>query len=196
MQLNNNDLLNIDKKINNCSKCLELVEKFPNSPTVYLGVNNDIILIGEAPANNGWRKSHMLWRNEEGKILPSGVILQKLFDIVDKSLFDITFLEAVKCYPRERKNLKKCSLNCKDFMFEQLKILNPKLIITLGEFPTRVLLDTKFEKYSQVVGKLHNSNSFNILPIYHPSPVSPMSYKGNIPIFEYLSELLQEEKIK
>lgn len=54
-------LLNsIDKQVYNCHKCPNLVEKFPNSPTVYLGKDTDVVLIGEAPANNGWRKSHML----------------------------------------------------------------------------------------------------------------------------------------
>ena len=52
------DKLNvIDKDINNCNKCQTLVDKFPNAKTVYLGKDNNIVLIGEAPANNGWRKS-------------------------------------------------------------------------------------------------------------------------------------------
>lgn len=53
-------LQDIDKEVYNCKQCQNLVEKFPNSNTVFLGKNNDIVLIGEAPANNGWRKSHML----------------------------------------------------------------------------------------------------------------------------------------
>ncbi|MCH5166783.1 MAG: hypothetical protein J1F35_02715 [Erysipelotrichales bacterium] len=193
--MDNNDLKVIDEKINKCVKCKSLVEKFPDLETVYLGIDNDIVLVGEAPANNGWRKSHKLWRNDSGKILPSGVVLQKLFDIIDRSIFDTTFLEAIKCYPLMRKNLHTCSVNCKQFMLEQLNILNPKLIITLGEFPTRVLLDFKFNNFSQVVGKIHECNGFRILPIYHPSPISPKSYKGNIPIFEELSKLLETNKI-
>ena len=51
-------------------KIHKLVEKFPNSNTVYLGKDNDIVLIGEAPANNGWRKSKMLWKDVNGKVLP------------------------------------------------------------------------------------------------------------------------------
>ena len=190
----NNDLKIIDEKINKCTKCKSLVEKFPNVETVYLGIDNDIVLVGEAPANNGWRKSHKLWKNENGKILPSGIVLQKLFDIIDRSIFDTTFLEAVKCYPIERKNLRTCSINCKQFMLEQLKILNPKLVIALGEFPTRVLLDFKFSNFSQVVGTIHECNGLKILPIYHPSPISPKSFKGNVPVFEELSKLLETNK--
>ena len=172
-------LQKIDKEVYQCTLCQNLVEKFPNSNTVFLGNNNDIVLIGEAPANNGWRKSHMLWKD-------SGVILQKLFDIINKDIFETTFLESVKCFPVERKNLKTCSKNCKQIMEKQLEILQPKLIITLGEFPTRNLLDFKFKKFQEVVGNIYEVNGYQILPIYHPSPISPKSYKGNIPIFEKL----------
>ena len=192
--MNNKDinqlLRKIDDKVCCCEKCLNLVEKFPNDATIFLGKDNDIVLVGEAPANNGWRKSHKLWRDINGKILPSGVILQKLFDIIDRSIFETTFLEAVKCYPLERKNLKTCSINCNSIMLEQLNILKPKLIITLGEFPTRSLLDFNFIKFADVVGHVYEVNGYNILPIYHPSPISPKSYKGNVPIFENLKQSL------
>lgn len=185
-----NKLLNqVDNDVLNCNCCGKLVDKFPNDTTVFIGKDNDIVLVGEAPANNGWRKSHKLWKDVNGKILPSGVILQKLFDIIDRDIFDTSFLESVKCYPLERKNLKICSKNCKNIMLEQLKILNPKLIITLGEFPTRNLLDFKFKKFADVVGNIYEVNGYKILPIYHPSPISPKSYTGNVPVFQKLREM-------
>ena len=76
-------------------------------------------------------------------------------------------------------------------MLKQLKILNPKLIITLGEFPTRNLLIFKFGKFADVVGNVYEVNGFKVLPIYHPSPISPKSYKGNIPIFEKIKDILK-----
>lgn len=182
-------LKQVDEKVYSCKSCNELVDKFPNDATVFIGKDNDIVLVGEAPANNGWRKSHKLWTDVNGKVLPSGVVLQKLFDIIDRDIFETTFLESVKCYPLERKNLKTCSKNCKNVMLQQLKILNPKLIITLGEFPTRNLLDFKFDKFADVVGNIYEVNGYKILPIYHPSPISPKSYSGNLPIFEKLRDI-------
>lgn len=188
-RLINKLLRQVDKKVYSCKSCDKLVDKFPDDATVFLGKDNDIVLVGEAPANNGWRKSHKLWTDLNGRVLPSGLVLQKLFDIIDRNIFETTFLESVKCYPLERKNLKTCSSNCKNIMLEQLKILNPKLIITLGEFPPRNLLDFKFNKFADVVGKIYIVNEYKILPIYHPSPISPKSYKGNIPIFEKLRDM-------
>ncbi len=74
-------------------------------------------------------------------------------------------------------------------MLEQLRILNPKLIITLGEFLTRNLLNFKFNKFADVVGNVYEVNGYKILPIYHPSPISPKSYKDNVPIFEKLRDM-------
>ena len=187
-RLINKLLKQVDKKVYSCKSCDKLVDKFPDDATVFLGKDNDIVLVGEAPTNNGWRKSHKLWTDLNGKVLPSVFVLQKLFDIIDRDIFETIFLESVKCYPLERKNLKICSKNCKNIMLEQLKILNPKLIITLGEFPTRNLLDFKFNKFVDVVGKIYEVNDYKILPIYHPSSISPKSYKGNLPIFERLKE--------
>ena len=109
-------LKQVDEEVSNCKSCYKLVDKFPNSATVFLGKDNDIVLVGEAPANNGWRKSNRLWCDINGRVLPSGVVLQKLFNIIDRDIFDTTFLESVKCYPLERKNLKICSKNCKNIM--------------------------------------------------------------------------------
>lgn len=187
-RLVNKLLKQIDDEVFNCKSCDKLVDKFPNDTTVFIGKDNDIVLVGEAPANNGWRKSHKLWKDVNGKVLPSGVVLQKLFDIIDRDIFETTFLESVKCYPLERKSLKTCSKNCKNIMLKQLKIINPKLIITLGEFPTRNLLDFKFDKFADIVGNIYEINGYKILPIYHPSPISPKSYTGNIPIFEKLRD--------
>lgn len=185
-RLINKLLKQVDQEVFDCKSCDKLVDKFPNDTTVFIGKDNDIVLVGEAPANNGWRKSHKLWKDMNDKVLPSGVVLQKLFDIINRDIFETTFLESVKCYPLERKNLKTCSKNCKNIMLEQLKILNPKLIITLGEFPTRNLLDFEFKKFADVVGNIYEVKGYKILPIYHPSPISPKSYSSNVPIFEKL----------
>ena len=42
----------------------------------------------------------------------------------------------------------------------------------------------KYKKFSDVVGKEFKVNGYKVIPIYHPSPISPMSYKGNIEIFK------------
>lgn len=72
-------LKQVDEEVFNCKFYDKLVDKIPNDTTVFIGKDNDIVLVGEAPANNGWRKSHKLWKAANGKVLPIEVVLQKLF---------------------------------------------------------------------------------------------------------------------
>jgi len=190
------DLKEIDKEILECNKCQDLVEKFTNNTSISFGKSTDIVILGEAPANNGWRKSGKAWYDTEGKLLPSGKVLQRLLAIRDLTIEDTTFLEAIKCYPLNRDNLKKCNLNCKDYLYRQLVILKPKLILSLGDSATKCILDIKYNKFKEVVGKKFNLNlgdiSTVVIPIYHPSPVNPNSFKGNEKIFQ----LCKKESIK
>ena len=177
----------IDKKIHSCSKCLDMVEKFPDSKTVSFGKKKDIVILGEAPANNGWRKSKVAWYDINHKLLPSGVVLQKLLNLINLNIEDTFFLEAIKCYPVDRKYLNKCGINCKKFLFMQLDEIKPKIILSLGDSATKTILDFKYKKFSDVVGKAFDINEYKVIPIYHPSPISPLSYKGNEEIFKNLN---------
>lgn len=177
-------LLDIDKKIMNCNLCSNMVEHFPNSKTVSIGKNNNIVILGEAPANNGWRKSGIAWYDVNNKLLPSGVVMQKLLDILNIKLEETYFLEAIKCYPKKRNYLNICGKNCRQHLIKQLEIINPQVVLSLGDAATRTILDIKYKKFSDVVGKIFFVNNTKIIPIYHPSPISPLSYKGNLPIFE------------
>ena len=177
-------LLLVDKEIHKCNLCNDMIEKFPNNKTVSIGKRNDIVILGEAPANNGWRKSGVAWYDVNHKLLPSGVVLQKLLEELDLKIEDTYFLEAIKCFPKNRKYLNKCSQNCKKYLFKQLEIIKPKIVLSLGDASTKSILDINYKKFSDIVGKELDINGYKVIPIYHPSPISPMSYKGNIEIFK------------
>ena len=166
------NLKQIDEEIHKCTLCVNIAEKFPNSKTVSIGNRSDIVILGEAPANNGWRKSGIAWYDINHKLLPSGIVLQKLLNEIGLKIEDTYFLEAIKCYPKNRKYLKKCSDNCKKFLFKQLDAIKPKVILSLGDAATKTLLDVKYKKFSDIVGKEFKVNDYVIIPIYHPSPIS------------------------
>ena len=181
-------LEDIDIEISKCNLCSGMIEKFPNSKTVSIGKRSDIVILGEAPANNGWRKSGVAWYDVNHKLLPSGIVLQKLLDEVDLKIDDTYFLEAIKCFPKDRKYLKRCSDNCRTFLFKQLNIIKPKVVLSLGDAATKSILDINYKKYSDIVGKVFELEGFKVIPIYHPSPISPMSYKGNVTIIKELKK--------
>ena len=43
-----------------------------------------------------------------------------------------------------------------------------------------------------MVGKCFNYEGYDVIPIYHPSPISPLSYNGNVDVFENVIK----EKVK
>jgi DNA polymerase len=180
------DLLH--EKIKGCRRCIHR-ENFPPTFT-YLGTNNKMLLLGEAPAKNGWRISGKAWYEPNGKITASGKILKKLLKEIDLVLEDLSFTEAVKCTPCSPKHLKECGKNCQPFLIDQLKIMNPQIIIPLGVRATELLLPP-FKKFSDVVGLPHKTKFGIVVPIYHPSPVSPIGYKSNLPIMQTIKKLIE-----
>lgn len=160
--------------------------------TIWFGDNNDIVIVGEAPARTGWVESGVAWHNTAGKLLPSGVIMQKLLAILGKELLAVTFTEAIKCFPSDRRYLKDLAALYRPTLRQQLRILNPKLILTMGTIPTQALIEEPFRRLSDVVGKRYAMGGSVVIPIFHPSPISPRGYKDNVPIFEMIQRKILE----
>lgn len=196
----NSNLLNfnrkynqLNKKITECSRCND-VESFEHHP-LYLGKECRILIIGEAPAKNGWKITGKAWINQNNKIIPTGVVLNKLLKIINIDLFDISYTEAIKCYPKDRKNIPTNSSNCLEYLLEQIDLLKPGLILTMGEAATKNVLSLdKKVKMKEIVGRKYkikiNRKDYDVFPIYHTSPISPKSYSGNIPIFNKIKEVM------
>ena len=138
-------------------------------------------------------KSGVAWHNTDGKLLPSGVIMQKLLSILDKELLSVTFLEAIKCFPSDRCHLKKLAQLYQPTLERQIKILRPKLVLTMGAIPTQMLIDRPFQRLTDVAGKSFSVHGTRAIPIFHPSPISPRGYKDNVPIFEMIQRKIWEE---
>lgn len=64
------------------------------------------------------------------------------------------------------------------------------MILALGDAATKTVLDFKYKKFSDIVGKKFELNGMTVIPIYHPSPISPKSYTGNVDIFEKLKNMI------
>jgi len=187
-----NNLEKIEKEIQDCRKCKDLPKLTCN--TISHGKNTEILFVGESPAKNGWMITGRAFYNENDKLLPTGKVLNELLKILDLTIDDITFTEACKCHIPDRKLLKVASENCFSFLEKQIMELGSKIIVPLGEHPTRVLIKEDFKKFGDVVGQIYNVELNNktvlVIPIYHPSPINPKGYKGNIDIFKTIKENL------
>ncbi len=100
----------------------------------------------------------------------SGKLLNRLIEdelSVDRSLCYIA--NVVKCRPPNNRNPKSDEIAaCHPYLDEQIKLVNPVVIITLGNFASRLLLDTK-EGITTLRGKSYSYNGHDLVPTFHPA---------------------------
>lgn len=155
-----------------------------------------VLIVGESPAENGWRKSGKAFYNPEGKILPTGKRLNLLLSPFNLSVEICGFTELAKCFVgKNRKALDKCSLGCWPIFLKQLESIDYKLIIILGVKTLEIFnMLNKTELKTGVLTKTKiNGKNYAVLGIYHPSPINPQGQRKNQAIFESLTKPLLVE---
>lgn len=181
--------MNIEKRISDCSLCGNLPKLTCDS--IKKG-KSKILVLGESPAKDGWIQSGRAFYNKEGKLQATGKILEKLLNLCNLSINDINFTECCKCIISDRKTLRTCMQNCKPILFSQLDSFDCDIILTMGQYPTEVILNEKIDKLKDYVGKEFLINfgktTKRVIPIYHTSPANPLCYKGNEEIFIKLNQ--------
>lgn len=177
----------LEDLIKDCKLCGDYPK--PQCNSIKQG-NSKIMVIGESPAKNGWLVSGKAFYDINGNMQGTGKVLNKLLNLCNLTIEDIYFTECCKCHIADRKQLERCSINCKNFLIKQIEQSNCKVILAMGIFASQIVLDMKIKKFKNYVGKTFDIN-FNgeiktVIPIYHTSPVNPLGYKGNVKIFEEL----------
>ena len=120
-----------------------------------VGRGQKILLVGESPAENGWRKSGKACYTPDGKLLPTGQRLNELLELFNLSVDRCGFTELSKCYiGKDRKLLKSCSEKCWPIFLKQLKTHSCKLLVILGVHTTNLF--NSLSGYNLQVGKLTN----------------------------------------
>lgn len=165
----------MDKK----SRLKELYNKYVDkfcSYEVVLGdgnVNSKLMLIGEAPGKDEVR----LGKPFVGK---AGKKLSYFLDFINVKREDIYISNAIK-YRLSKKSpktnrlinrpaLKKDITNNREYLIEEINIINPKIIVTLGNVPLKSLINNNVS-----VGDYHGqitflgNKPFILFPLYHPA---------------------------
>lgn len=128
-----------------------------------------ILFIGEGPGKD---------ENESGRPFV-GRAGQLLTAIIEKGMgiprSEVYIANIVKCRPtldmagtRDRPPDDEEVAACSPFLLKQIEIIEPKVIITLGNPSTRFLLKIK-AGISTVRGKWHLYGHIPVMPTYHPS---------------------------
>jgi len=163
IQLRQEKLDEIAKRVDKCEKCglcKTRNKTVPGEGSVISG----IVLHGEAPGKD---------EDLSGKpfVGRSGQLLTNMLKFIGLERSDVFILNSNKCRPPENRTPTNDELEaCKPFLLEQLKVLEPKVIVTLGKTALKSLgLIGETEALGKKRGKDLKWNNIPVICTYHPS---------------------------
>ena len=155
----------LQQKYRSCSRCPALCQS--RSQTVF-GVGNPharVVFIGEAPG-----------AHEDQQGIPfcgqSGKVLNELLTAVGISREDIFITNTILCRPENNRNPATEEVeNCRERLDQTLALIQPKVIVTIGNFATERILGKKGIKTlrgKQFQAKINNGQ-ITVVPVIHPA---------------------------
>ena len=155
-----NRLNTIREEILHCQKC-PLAKGRKNAVPGEGPASVDIMFIGEGPGYH---------ENEQGKpfVGQAGMFLDELLTAADLKREDVFITNVVKCRPPSNRDPMPEELTaCAHYLDEQIALLNPKVIVTLGRFSMAKFIENG--KISQIHGKSQKVGGRLIVTMYHPA---------------------------
>ena len=151
----------LESMCNNCTKC-NLYKTKTNTVFGKGSRNAKILFVGEAPGEQ-----------EDIQGIPfcgaSGQLLDKYFSSIDMNKNEYYVGNILKCRPPyNRDPLPEEQEACIGFLREQLKLINPKIIVCLGRIAAQKIIKTEF-RITKEHGKWFKKGRFYITAVYHPS---------------------------
>ncbi|MBT4604016.1 uracil-DNA glycosylase [archaeon] len=166
----------LKQKYTSCQSCKELCESRSQVVFGSGNLNAEILFIGEAPG-----------ANEDKNGIPfcgaSGQILQDLLQSINYDRNQIFITNTVLCKPPKNRNPKANEIKaCNERLNQTIQAINPKIIVTIGNFATKAITKTKVG-ITKIRGKpietTINNSSYTIVPVVHPAN---LLYNGRNPV--------------
>jgi DNA polymerase len=148
-------------KIRNCTKC-ELGYSRNNFVFGAGDPQADLMLIGEAPG----REEDL---QGEPFVGAAGKLLDKMLKAIHFEREEVYIANILKCRPPENRDPRPDEIEtCKPYLFQQIELIKPKIILALGRISAQVLLETK-SALGRLRGEFHDFNGIKFLVTYHPA---------------------------
>ena len=123
----------------------------------------DLLIVGEAPGSK---------EDFEGKpfVGKSGKLLRNLLEISNINISEeVYFCNVIKSRPPNNRKPSRIEVaNHKPWLLQQIKLVNPKIIILTGATAMKAILGVN-ESISNIRGKWIKKNNRLIMIIFHPS---------------------------
>jgi len=140
---------------------------------VVFGVGNPqatIMFVGEAP---GFYED----RQGEPFVGAAGRLLNELLQSAGLSRNDVYIANVIKCRPPDNRDPLPDEVDtCKPFLFQQIELIKPKVVCTLGNFAMQTLLGKKVG-IMKMRGQSFQVQNFWVFPMLHPAAAL---HQGNL----------------
>ncbi|HEY1651321.1 MAG TPA: uracil-DNA glycosylase [Acidimicrobiales bacterium] len=135
---------------------------------VVFGVGNpaaDLLFVGEGPG----REEDLAGEPFVGR---SGKLLDRLMlEEIGLTRAECYIANVVKCRPPNNRNPAPNEIEaCRPYLSEQIELIAPKVIVTLGNFSTKLLLETD-RGIRELRGQVFERGGARLVPTYHPAYV-------------------------
>jgi DNA polymerase len=122
----------------------------------------DLMIVGEAPGE----EEDLSGRPFVGR---AGQLLDRILASVELDRADVYITNLVKRRPPGNRNPRPEEIEASaPILLEQIRLLRPRLLATLGNVPTQWFLDTK-DGITRLHGTWHDWNGIRLMPLYHPA---------------------------
>lgn len=124
--------------------------------------NADLVLVGEAPGADEDKQG-------EPFVGRAGQLLNKILEAINFKREEVFICNILKCRPpNNRDPLPEEVASCEPYLWKQLELIRPKLILCLGRIAAQVLLKTN-DSLSSMRGKVHDYRGIRLMVTYHPA---------------------------
>lgn len=125
---------------------------------------SELMFIGEGPGFHEDRQGVPF-------VGAAGKLLDKMLSTIDLSRQDCTICNVIKCRPPSNRDPRPDEIEtCRPYLEAQVKFIAPRVIVPLGNFATRFVLDRKVS-ISRVRGQKFEGFGAIVMPTYHPAAV-------------------------
>jgi uracil-DNA glycosylase family 4 len=155
-------LVAVREEIGDCTRCK--LHRLGRRQIVF-GVGNpdaELMFVGEAPGGD-----------EDIQGIPfvgrAGQLLTKIIEAIGLKREDVYIANVIKCRPPQNRNPEQDEVDtCEPFLFQQVDIIKPKVIVALGTFAARALLRT-VDPISRLRGRVYAYRGAKLVPTFHPA---------------------------
>jgi len=153
--------LSLKERILNCQKC-HLSQGRKNAVPGEGNLGTELMFVGEAPG----RDEDIQGRPFVGR---AGQLLTKIIHAMKFKREEVYITNIVKCRPPENRNPHKEEIEmCQDYLREQLEMIKPEVIVTLGKVAADLFIQSKLGM-TALRGSFYEFNNIKVMPTFHPS---------------------------